>query len=311
MDLQARPLQYFIAVARERSFSRAAQQLNVSQPSLSAQVRELERLLGFALFERSSRQVQLTREGRLFLADARRMVVEASRLNRAAREIRRSELRIGAAIYSVLIPERVRLVDAFNAAHPDIAMHVENVDQVQQYRRLRRGDLDISLAIGLGGTDMADSEADPLSEIVLPSDFERLSLATRPVRLLVPSESTLALRDPIALAALRGVRIAMVGDYHGAELIDAITLPLTEAGADLVVPPEGNAISVERFGARARQPAITLGWFDYGPASGAMVVRAVEGLDVTTDLAVLRLHAAEHRPAVDAFWAFAGGWVAR
>src|ERR1700759_2145344 len=109
VDLEAKPLQYFAAVARERSFSRAAGKLNVSQPSLSAQGRELERGLGFELFSRSSRHVELTREGRIFLPQAQQMIAEAARMNRAAKEIRQNELRVGAAIYSVLIPERVEL----------------------------------------------------------------------------------------------------------------------------------------------------------------------------------------------------------
>ena len=95
MDLDATPFRYFLTVAEERSFTRAAQLLHVSQPALSAQIREFERRLGFALFQRTSRRVELTAEGRLFLGNARRMVAEASWANQAAREIRDNELRIG------------------------------------------------------------------------------------------------------------------------------------------------------------------------------------------------------------------------
>ncbi|MCC6921372.1 MAG: LysR family transcriptional regulator [Alphaproteobacteria bacterium] len=307
MDLQARPLQYFVAVARERSFSRAAARLHVSQPSLSAQLRELERRLGFALFERTSRHVALTREGRLFLADAQRMVAEAARLNRAAREIRESELRLAAAIYTVLIPERTALTERFAAAHPEIRLHMDNPTQVQQFIRLRRGELDIAIVIGLAArsAEAAGPDTDALSEIVLPGDFERLDILARPVRLLVPRESPLAALDPVPLDRLAGTRVAMLGAYHGAELIDAISLPLLEAGVDLDVPAEGNAISVERHGALARLPAVSLGWFAYGQDTEAMVARRVEGLDVTTELALLRLQRSDRRPALDSFWTFA------
>src|SRR5262245_3906798 len=103
MDLDATPFRYFVTVADERSFTRAAALLNVSQPALSAQIREFERRLGFALFLRNSRRVELTAEGRLFLGNARRMMAEAAWANQAAREIRENELRIGAPLYTQLI----------------------------------------------------------------------------------------------------------------------------------------------------------------------------------------------------------------
>ena len=91
MDLDATPYRIFVTVADELSFTRASALLNVSQPALSARIREFERRLGFALFSRTSRRVELTVEGRLFLANARRMVMEASWASRAAREMTRSE----------------------------------------------------------------------------------------------------------------------------------------------------------------------------------------------------------------------------
>lgn len=63
MDLDASPFRAFLAVAKHRSFTRAAHEMHISQPALSATIRELERRLGFLLFERTSRHVGLTREG--------------------------------------------------------------------------------------------------------------------------------------------------------------------------------------------------------------------------------------------------------
>jgi len=106
MDLDATPYRIFVTVADELSFTRASALLNVSQPALSARIREFERRLGFALFARTSRRVELTVEGRLFLGNARRMVTEASWASQAAREIRDNDLRIGAPLYTMLIPKR-------------------------------------------------------------------------------------------------------------------------------------------------------------------------------------------------------------
>lgn len=308
MDLEARPLQYFTTVARESSFSRAAQKLNVSQPSLSAQVRELERRLGFPLFTRTSRHVELTREGRLFLPQALQMIAEAARMNRTAREIRENELRIGAAIYSVLIPERTALIEAFMEQHPDIAVAIVNPTQSRLFAEIKRGDLDLGVVLVMAKASVGELDASAsASEIVLPVEFDRLDLLEKRVELLVPRECPLAEMGEIPLDALAGVSIAMLGDYHGAPLIDAIAEPLDAAGADLVVPPEGNAIAVERFGCKKRMPAISIGWFRAAeaPQPSDMVRVPFAGLDVGIALAVVRSAHAPLRPAAEAFWSFA------
>src|SRR5690349_13138687 len=80
-----RQLQYVVAVAEARSFRRAAQACRVSQPSLSAQVQEVERALEVRLFERDRRRVLVTAAGEALLARARRVLVEADDLVEAAR----------------------------------------------------------------------------------------------------------------------------------------------------------------------------------------------------------------------------------
>jgi hypothetical protein len=109
------------------------------------------------------------------------------------------------------------------------------------------------------------------------------------------------------------MKIAMLGSYHGGELIEAIAGPLEAAGAELVVPPEGNAIAVERYGRVMGIPAISIGWFRYAEDPGAteVVRRSVRGLDVATELAVIRLDRVEHRPAAQAFWNHAARIAAR
>src|SRR3954462_7899448 len=77
MQLELRHLRYFVAVAEELNFSRAAERLHVAQPALSAQIRQLETQLGCELFARTTRKVELTPTGRLLLEDARRIVADA------------------------------------------------------------------------------------------------------------------------------------------------------------------------------------------------------------------------------------------
>jgi DNA-binding transcriptional LysR family regulator len=102
MQLELRHLRYFLAVADELSFTRAAERLRVAQPALSAQIRQLERQFGCDLFARTTRKVELTAEGRLLLEDARDIVARAdaaaSKLAAAARG-ERGRLRVGILLH--------------------------------------------------------------------------------------------------------------------------------------------------------------------------------------------------------------------
>src|ERR1700730_544690 len=95
MDLEPRLLRYFLAVAEELHFGRAAARLYISQPSLSNQIRNLERLLGSDLFVRTRRQVELTPAGRALLEEAP-LALEAT--ERAAQRARLAGAGVGGAV---------------------------------------------------------------------------------------------------------------------------------------------------------------------------------------------------------------------
>jgi DNA-binding transcriptional LysR family regulator len=90
-DLELRQLRTFVAVARRRSFTRAAEDLHIAQQAVSQQIRALERSLGVALLRRSSRRVDLTAEGTVFLADCRRVLTAAERATRRVQAAARGE----------------------------------------------------------------------------------------------------------------------------------------------------------------------------------------------------------------------------
>ena len=146
---ELRQLRYFIALAERLHFSRAAEALHISQPPLSRAIRALEERLGVALFARSRRRVELTREGARFLEDARRVLQS---LERSALELRgmasgeHGRLRIGfvsLADYGVL----PGLLKAYKAARPGIALSLREMLSPDQSAALASGELDFGLLL--------------------------------------------------------------------------------------------------------------------------------------------------------------------
>ncbi len=294
MDFESRPLRCFVAVAEEHSFTKAAERLHVTQPTLSMQVRELEKHLGFNLFIRTTRRIELTREGRAFLRDARRMIEESERIKSAIKNLRLESARrlsIGAAFYTIDIPQRVQLIESFMAAHPEISLDIDNRWQGELVDDLTRNKLDLALIIGMPISrqdfDTVPTKRDS-SEVLYPDDLRQVVLRREPVGLLVPVESPLAAQGAIKPHDISGMKIAMLSPAHGAQFYDPIAEFLQRAGAELVIPPEGNGIGVERYGRQFRIPAVTLGWFaehNTGPAD--MLRLPLKGLEMTTALVLL------------------------
>jgi DNA-binding transcriptional LysR family regulator len=313
VDLASKPLRCFITVAEERSFTRAAERLHITQPTLSTQVRELEKHLGFDLFIRTTRKIDLTREGSVFFPEARRMVAESDRLKGVIKHLFTESTRrlsLGASFYTIDIPERVTLIEKFMEAYPEVRLDIDNRWQIDLVDDLAKGSLDLTLIIGIpvppGELDAAAAKNDR-GEILYPGDLKQIVLRREPVGLLVPIESALALLDTIPLSSLRGSKIAMLAPAHGSQIYVPIAHKLEQAGAELVIPPEGNGIGVERYGRQFRIPAVTLGWFgEHNASPNDMVRRPIEDFDLSTALVLLAGPQNMRRPA-QMFWDFASG----
>src|SRR3954453_23359911 len=125
--MELRRLRYFVAVAEELHFRRAAERLHLAQPALSQQVRKLETELGVDLFHRTKRGVALTPAGALFLEEARRLLRQAEEAARTARNARAGtigRLRLGHVVDAVP-PVLPRAIAAFAASHPGIEISPE------------------------------------------------------------------------------------------------------------------------------------------------------------------------------------------
>ncbi|MFG1671510.1 LysR family transcriptional regulator [Streptomyces sp. Y7] len=147
MDVHVRDLRYFVAVAEELHFTRAAERLYVSQPALSKQVRALERQLGVELFRRDPQGVTLTAAGAALLPHARRVLdawSEGSAALEAARAAARGTLVVGMSTS----PGRGGLLPAirsrFTATHPDIVLRLRQVSWEDPTAGLADGDADIA-----------------------------------------------------------------------------------------------------------------------------------------------------------------------
>lgn len=146
--MELRQLVYFEAVARLGGFTRAAEQLHIAQPAISAQIRHLERELGAALFERTTRRVGLTHAGTLLLARTRAVLAELdgarSELDELA-AVLRGQLRLGVTqILGTL--DLARLLAAFHRHYPDVTLAVRSGLVADLLAELDAGTVDALIA---------------------------------------------------------------------------------------------------------------------------------------------------------------------
>jgi len=147
--MELRHLRYFVAVGEEQHFGRAADRLHVAQPALSRQIQDLEREIGFLLFDRLPRGVRLSAAGKLFLTDARRILQDVDEARRRAERIalgKAGTLRIGIA---TAIAWHGAVVDAFREfrrRQPDVELVLHHLLSVDQVEAVLAGRLDAGFA---------------------------------------------------------------------------------------------------------------------------------------------------------------------
>ncbi|WP_228980826.1 LysR family transcriptional regulator [Streptomyces sp. DH12] len=201
--MQFQQLVYFVAVAETRHFTRAAERVHVSQPSLSQQVRALEKELGAELFSRARGNIALTDAGEALLPLARRILADADTARHEVQELvrlRRGRVRLGAtpSLCTGLLPGVLR---AFHALYPGIRILIEEGGSHDLVRELARGALDLAL-------------------VVLPLPTPAPSLTTvellREDLVVVSSTAEPAPRRPVRIRDLEGRPMVMF--RHGYDL---------------------------------------------------------------------------------------------
>jgi DNA-binding transcriptional LysR family regulator len=219
-------LRYFIALAEELHFGRAAERLGISQPPLSQQIARLEKELGVSLLRRTSRSVELTAGGRAFLEEARRTLVQAEHAVHVARGADRGEvgeLRVGFVPSCGAIPRGVR---RFTQQYPAVRLTLRNLTTADQLDELASGKLHVGF-------------------VHLPIDSRGLNVELvqqDSVLAAIPERHPLARQPSISLRAFAGE--PFIGFPRGAApgLYDYMITSFREAGFTARVAHETDSI---------------------------------------------------------------------
>jgi DNA-binding transcriptional LysR family regulator len=198
--MEIHQLRYFVAVADEGNFSRAAAKVRVAQPSLSQQIRKLEAEIGQPLFDRLPRSVVLTEAGRCFIDYARQILASIGDARRCVDELKEAvtgKLAVGAipTIAPYVLPE---LVVKFQKDYPEVTLElVEDVtDGIT--RRIDAGELDVALA----------STCEPSPTL------RREFLGNEPLLALVAETNSLATKSLVQLDDLKSQRFLLLHEMH-------------------------------------------------------------------------------------------------
>lgn len=213
--MEVRHLRYFVAVAEELHFGRAAERLHVAQPGLSQQIKSMETELGVCLFERTKRHVSLTEAGSVFLAEAYACLnqldhaVETMRQFRTA--VRKTTVRVGIFPPWRLGPELVRAV---RRRVPGVVLMLEPLPTAALVHAVERGELGLGIVRSV-------PEHSPVS---------RRLVASEPLGVCLPSRHRLAARASIKAAALKKEPMIWFGRTANPHLFDTALQALEVAG---------------------------------------------------------------------------------
>ncbi|WAL67737.1 LysR family transcriptional regulator [Amycolatopsis cynarae] len=204
--MELRALRYFVTVADELHFGRAAERLHIAQPAVSQQIARLERELGVRLLDRSPRRVRLTAAGRRVLDAARTTLAAANQVQLAAQQVM-TTVRIGTAAGMTARLERG--IDALRARAPEFDVVLVDLPVEVRLNALRQGELDLALTRGARSVP---------GLTVLPTWTERLFA-------VVSKHHPAAQRSAVGLADLAGDTLRVPAHEH-----DTVVAALRDAG---------------------------------------------------------------------------------
>ncbi|SAL87424.1 transcriptional regulator CatR [Caballeronia arvi] len=187
--MELRHLRYFVAVAEERNFTRAAQRLHIAQPPLSRQIQQLEETLGVQLFERNSRPLKLTETGKFFYSHAVQLLAQTAELESMTRRVGNIERSlsvgfVGSTLYGML----PKIIRRFRDENATVELSLHEMSTMDQIRALKDGRIDV----GFGRIRHEDAN---IRRVILRE--EKMIVALPVGHPLSLSKPVLALRDLI------------------------------------------------------------------------------------------------------------------
>lgn len=197
--MELRHLRYFVVVAEELNFRRAAERLHVTRPALSKQIKDLEDELGVRLLERNTVRASLTDAGRVYLSAAREILDKARQATTLAREAaagRYGSLTIGSAgaLAPIFLPTALK---AFYESFPEVEVIMQESPIPEQMAALAAGRLQVAFAFGENGRNIPQ--------------FQRLQVLNSPIGMAVGPSHRLAKREHISLNELKDETIVCIG----------------------------------------------------------------------------------------------------
>jgi DNA-binding transcriptional LysR family regulator len=223
MTMELRHIRYFLAVAEERHFTRAATRVGIGQPPLSQQIKDLEAEVGTPLFHRVPHGAELTPAGEAFLQCVKEMPTLAERAMKAAQRAARGEtgsLRVGftaSAAFNTVVPSAIR---AFRRAYADVELLLEEANTTRLVAGLQDGSLDVAfLRPGAAG-----SEA-----------FQLRLLSEEAMMVVLPSRHPVAAQQEVELATLKEDPFLLFPRAVGPTLYDSIISACRAAGFEPII----------------------------------------------------------------------------
>ena len=186
--MDTRLLRYFVAAAEEQHFGHAAEKLAISPPTLTVQIKNLERLLGAELFVRNGKKISLSHAGERFLVEARATIKQADRAERIGREAGRGEIAtisisfITAAAMSGTISKAIKI---YSKTYPGVSFKAQWLETIQALKAIIAKDVDVGIV---------------RAPVRYPSELVGFELARDPFWAALPADHPLAKRKSLTLA---------------------------------------------------------------------------------------------------------------
>ena len=221
--MELRHVRYFLAVAEEKNFTRAAARVGIGQPPLSQQVKDLEAEVGAALFRRVPQGAELTAAGEAFLQVVQGFPAQAERAMHAARRAARGEsgsLRVGFTNSAVFNPVVSVAVRSFRRAYPDVELLLEQLNSTGLVSGVTEGRLDaVFLRPGSAGSE----------------DLHVRVVSEEPMVAVLPAGHAAAKTAEVDLAELRSDPFVLAPRAVGPTLFDTIVTACRKAGFEPVL----------------------------------------------------------------------------